>query len=56
MCAAKSNVRFTPHSDRESGIPAKVMSALPPKADIDLKIAARQQRVIGPQIVREAAT
>jgi hypothetical protein len=31
---AISHVRFTPNSDRESGLPAKVMSALPPKADI----------------------
>jgi len=27
-------VRFTPNSDRESGFPHKVMSALPPKADM----------------------
>jgi hypothetical protein len=33
-CAAKSDVRFTPDSDRESGFPHKVMSALPPKADM----------------------
>ena len=31
---AVENVRFTPNSDRESGLPAKVMSALPPKADV----------------------
>jgi hypothetical protein len=34
MCGAKGHVRFTPNSDRESGFPRKVMSALPPKADI----------------------
>jgi hypothetical protein len=34
MCAANRHVRFTPDSDRESGFPRKVMSALPPKADI----------------------
>jgi hypothetical protein len=34
MCAAKSDVRFTLNSDRKSGFPYKVMSALPPKADI----------------------
>ena len=34
FCAAKSDVRFTPESDRKSGFPHKVMSALPPKADI----------------------
>jgi len=27
-----------------------------PQADMDLEIAARQQRVIGPQIARETAT
>jgi hypothetical protein len=30
----KSDVRFTPNSDRESGLPHKVISALPPKADM----------------------
>jgi hypothetical protein len=34
MCSAKSDVRFTPNSDRESEIPQKAMSALPPKADM----------------------
>jgi hypothetical protein len=34
MCAAKSDVRFTPNSDRKSGLPSKIMSALPPKADM----------------------
>jgi hypothetical protein len=34
MCVAKSDVRFTPNSDRESGHQQKVMSALPPKADM----------------------
>jgi hypothetical protein len=34
MRIAKSNVRFAPNSDRESGLPQKVMSALPPKADM----------------------
>jgi hypothetical protein len=34
ICAATSHVRFTPNSDRESEIPQKAMSALPPKADI----------------------
>ena len=32
--AATSHVRFTPNSDRESDIPPKAMSALPPKADM----------------------
>src|SRR5262245_23965788 len=32
-CAAKRHVCFTPNSDRESEIPQKAMSALPPKAD-----------------------
>src|SRR5262249_5915855 len=34
MCVAKSDVRFTPNSDHESGHPQKVMSALPPRADM----------------------
>jgi len=34
MCVANSDVRFTPISDCESGFPHKVMSALPPKADM----------------------
>src|SRR5262245_46669423 len=34
MCAAKSDVCFTPNSDRESGLPQTVMSALPPIADM----------------------
>src|SRR5262245_11832895 len=31
---ATSYVRFTPNSDRKSGLPQTVMSALPPKADM----------------------
>jgi hypothetical protein len=34
MCAAISDVRFTPNSDRESRHPQRVMSALPLKADM----------------------
>ena len=34
MCAAKRHVRFTPNSDRKSGLPQTVMSALPLKADM----------------------
>jgi hypothetical protein len=34
ICSAPTHVRFTPNSDRESGFPRKVMSALPPKADM----------------------
>jgi hypothetical protein len=34
ICGATAHVRFTPDSDRESGFPHKVMSALPPKADM----------------------
>src|SRR5262249_61813130 len=30
----QAHVRFTPNSDRESGLPQMVMSALPPKADM----------------------
>jgi hypothetical protein len=33
-CSAKRHVRFAPNSDRESGFPQTVMSALPPKADM----------------------
>jgi hypothetical protein len=34
ICSAKGHVRFAPNSDRESGFPHKVMSALLPKADM----------------------
>jgi len=34
MRAAERHVRFTPNSDRESGLSQTVMSALPPKADM----------------------
>jgi len=34
VCVAKPYVRFTPESDRESGHPHKVMSALHLKADM----------------------
>jgi hypothetical protein len=34
ICSAKGHVRFAPNSDRESGFPQTVMSALPPKADV----------------------
>src|SRR5262245_500697 len=34
MCGATADVRFTPESDRESGHPQTVMSALPPQADM----------------------
>jgi hypothetical protein len=34
ICAATRNVRFTPNSDRESGLRQTAMSALPPKADM----------------------
>jgi hypothetical protein len=52
---AKRYVRFTPNNDRESGFPHKVMSALPPKADISLAqqpSACGQRKHIG---VRQAA-
>jgi len=32
--ALQGHVRFTPHSDRECGLPQTVMSALPLKADM----------------------
>jgi hypothetical protein len=34
ICSAPTHVRFTPNSDRESGFPQTVMSALPPKVDM----------------------
>ena len=34
MCIARRHVRFTPNSDRESGLSQKVRSALPLKADM----------------------
>ena len=34
ICGATDDVRFAPNSDRESGHPQNVMSALPPKADM----------------------
>src|SRR5262245_61383871 len=34
ICGATADVRFTPNSDRESGLPQLGMSALPPKADM----------------------
>jgi hypothetical protein len=34
ICAAKSDVRFSPNSDRKSGFAHEVMSALLPKADM----------------------
>jgi hypothetical protein len=34
ICSAKGHVRFAPNSDRKSGFPQTVMSALPPKADV----------------------
>ena len=34
MCGAQAHVRFTPNSDRKSGLPQRGMSALPPKADM----------------------
>jgi hypothetical protein len=34
MCGATNHARFTPNSGHESGFPRKIMSALPPKADM----------------------
>src|SRR5215468_432632 len=39
MCSARRHVRFTPNSDRESGLPQTVMSALPAKADMCSAVA-----------------
>jgi hypothetical protein len=38
MCGAKGDVRFIPNSDRESGFLHKIMSALPPKADMSMHL------------------
>src|SRR5215468_2272163 len=46
ICGAKRHVRFAPNSDRESGLPQTVMSALPPKAD--MCVATRDVR-FGPK-------
>jgi len=35
ICGATAHVRFPPNSDRESGFPQTVMSALAPKANLD---------------------
>ena len=34
ICGAIRRGRFTPNSDRKSGLPRKVVSALPPKVDM----------------------
>src|SRR5262245_10421494 len=34
ICGAQRHVRFTPDSDRKSGLPHKAITALPPKADM----------------------
>ena len=34
ICAATSNVRFAPNSDRQSGLPRQAMSALLLKAEV----------------------
>ena len=49
ICAATSHVRFTPNSDRKSGFPQTVMSALPPKGDMAMKaLAMGQNRTFSP--------
>jgi hypothetical protein len=52
ICNAPTHVRFTPNSDRKSGLPHKVMSALPLKADICI---ARAHVCYGPKADIEAA-
>src|SRR5262245_690482 len=46
ICAAIRHVRFAPNSDRESGFPQTVMSALPLKADM---CGARGHVCFGPK-------
>ena len=38
ICTAKRHVRFTPNSDRESGLPKKFMSAYPRKRTCALRL------------------
>jgi hypothetical protein len=44
ICSAKGHVRFTLNSDRKSEFPHKVMSALPPKADITSNRHAKHKK------------
>jgi len=44
ICAATNHVRFTPNSDRESGFPQNVMSALPWPSERPPVVAAFAQR------------
>jgi hypothetical protein len=46
LCNAPTHVRFTLNSDRESGLPHTVMSALPLKADV---CDANRQVCFGPK-------
>ena len=45
MCAAQSDVRFTPNSDRESGLRQTVMSALPRKRTCAMRL--RREDIAG---------
>jgi hypothetical protein len=62
ICSAKRHVRFTPDSDRESGFPRKVMSALPPKAGMcaaarDVRFGPKEDiRVLVSVILRRTVT
>ena len=59
MCAAKSHVRFTPDSDRESEFSRTVMSALPPKADmcgLDENLSRSHQLGSMPLLLMSSAT
>src|SRR5215475_7359710 len=52
MFSPSGHVRFTPNSDRESGLPQTAMSALPPKADMCVQTAMSalgQKRTHAPQ-------
>ena len=44
MCSALAYVRFTPNSDRESGLPHKVMSALPRTCAVQEPMSALGQK------------
>jgi len=53
ICNAKGHVRFTPNSDRKSGFPHKVVSALPRKRTcaVQLGMSAMGQKRTLPQII-----
>jgi len=53
MCGAISNVRFNPNSDRKSGFPHKVMSALPRTCAAHSVMSALGQKQTSPRLIRD---